>query len=620
MVALVLMLWSAVPLRLAAAGSPAAGALLERIAGGTVFGIAFDGTEVRNGLRLIVRQGEGTLGFTLENTGSSDLALDSVVLAEFDHGFLPETPFYGEGFSMFCSTGGTLAKPLPGDPYTDEAHYRLPGLKGFATTYNYTLLRPQDGRPVLIGFTSCRRFNGRLHWNAERLRISLATEGLVLKAGARWTLEDLMVVSGPDADKLMETFGRAIAKSHPRLPWPERPTGWCSWYGYGPRISAKIVADNLAAMKTHLPGLRYVQIDDGYQPWMGDWLESGRLFPEGIPALCRTISEAGFVPAIWVAPFIASPESELFRKHPDWFVRDAAGRPLSTKGVTFPGWRQGPWYMLDGTHPGARAYLTQVFRTMRGWGIRYFKLDANAWGALPFGRRYDPAASSVEAYRMGMRAVIEGAGPDAFILGCNHAYWPSLGIIHGSRTSYDIGHSFPGFVRVARQNLLRNWMNGRLWWNDPDCLLLPQPVDPARLPPLEGPDGVKRVNEAITQDRLSFHLAATLATGGMLLSGDRLVDYDRTRWAFLAKALGAPGRAARFADDRLEEGVLDNGDEKWFFLLNWESALRARFVAVPEGGTLSDYWTGQSLERSGGRTEILLPPTSGRVLVWRKTP
>ena len=36
--------------------------------------------------------------------------------------------------------------------------------------------------------------------------------------------------------------------------------------------------DNLAAIAKDAPQLKYVQLDDGYQPAMGDWLETGRAF------------------------------------------------------------------------------------------------------------------------------------------------------------------------------------------------------------------------------------------------------------------------------------------------------------------------------------------------------
>jgi alpha-galactosidase len=95
----------------------------------------------------------------------------------------------------------------------------------------------------------------------------------------------------------------------------------------------------------------------------------------------RQIRDRGFEPAIWVAPFIAEEGSHLFKEHPGWFVKDETGQPLRADRVTFGGWRRGPWYALDGTHPDAQAHLERVFTTMRNeWGCTYFKLDANFWG------------------------------------------------------------------------------------------------------------------------------------------------------------------------------------------------------------------------------------------------
>ena len=121
------------------------------------------------------------------------------------------------------------------------------------------------------------------------------------------------------------------------------------------------------------------------------------------------------------------------------------GKPLPADKVTFGGWRRGPWYALDGTNPEVQKHLENVFRTMRQeWGVTYFKLDANFWGAMHGGRLHDPKATRIEAYRRGMQAVLRGAG-DSFILGCNHPIWPSFGLIHGSRSSGDIKRTWDDF-------------------------------------------------------------------------------------------------------------------------------------------------------------------------------
>jgi alpha-galactosidase len=44
-------------------------------------------------------------------------------------------------------------------------------------------------------------------------------------------------------------------------------------------------------------------------------------------------------------------------------------------------------------------------------------------------------------------------------------------VVHGSRSSNDIKRAWDRVVTTARQNLSRNWQNGRLWWNDPDAIV-----------------------------------------------------------------------------------------------------------------------------------------------------
>lgn len=566
-----------------------------------------------DGLNLtVVREGE-LFKFTLKNTTATTARIGEFLLAEFQHGLAPETAFYGEGFSMFCSTAGTLAAPEDVDPLTEVNHYRLVEPVGFHSCYNYMRLGIPGSMSALVGFTSCRRFDGRFNFNDQTLQIVMNLEKIPLAPGEEVVLEELMVAEGADAPLMMERFAARIVGHHPRLNWDGVPNGWCSWYCYGPDISSKKILTNLEAFRTHLPDVRYIQIDDGYQPWMGDWLESTAMFEGGVKQVIASIREAGFEPAIWVAPFVASPESRLFREHPDWFVKDADGAPLNSGKVTFGGWRQGPWYILDGTHPEALAYLEEVFRTLHAWGCTYFKLDANVWGALPFGEHYDSKATAIEAYRRGMAAIRRGAG-NSFILGCNQPYWPSLGEIHGSRTSYDVFGNYKTIARVARENLLRNWMNDRLWWNDPDCIKLDALKPKAASIELIGGDGKVQKDQGLTQDQVSFHMAATLASGGMMLCGDAVISYTPEQWRLLRILTTAPGIAATFDDDRLEMGWITDGHARHVILLNWTHALSRRTIRFDGAVRISDFWTKTTLGEFTSEFNLELPPTSGRVL------
>jgi len=529
----------------------------------------------------------------IRNAGSTPVAVAEVVLADATLDLPASAPIYGESFQMLSQSGGTLGAPRDLGSYTDAKHYKIPIPEGTSTFFGATTFSP-PGEPVTaVGFTSTRRFAGLFRLRPPSgLQIVVDTEGLLLAPGETWPLEDLFVTASPSRDIALSHVGAQLAATHPRLAWPAPPAGWCSWYCFGPRVTAQNVLDNLDAIQQKIPGLAYIQIDDGYQPAMGDWLETGTAFGGDVRKVLDAIKARGFQPAIWVAPFVAEKDSHVFQQHPDWFVKDTGGAPLRSDTVTFGGWRRGPWYVLDGTHPQVQAHFERVFSTMhREWGVTYFKLDANFWGAIHGGRFHDPKATRIEAYRRGMQAILRGAG-DSFILGCNHPIWPSAGLIHGSRSSNDIKRDWSRIKTTAQQNLLRNWQNGLLWWNDPDAVCLA---------------GDLPENEFV------FHATAIYATGGMVLSGDDLSTLPPERLAMLKKLLPPTGVPAVFDDESLRVGRVRFTGRTTLCLFNAEDAplrLSASLVAKMH---VRDVWTGEALG-TVDTVSLTLPPRSARLL------
>ncbi|MHC4855199.1 MAG: glycoside hydrolase family 36 protein [Planctomycetota bacterium] len=503
--------------------------------------ISFDGQEITDEVPVKIRRRGDLFVSTVSNRSDKPVRIKEVILFEIEHGWPRDSAFYGEGYTMLSQTMGTLSKMQDVDAYTDRGHYKLPEPKGFRTVYGMMRITPPQSETTVLGFTSCRRFTGKFDVNATHLRVVINTEGLTLEPNEQWELEEFAVFTGPDINASLECLAKRLAKHHRRLTWPTLPTGWCSWYCFGPNVTAKNIVDNIDQFKQHLPQVRYIQIDDGYQPWMGDWLEPKEDFGGDVKDVIAQIRQSGFEPAIWLAPFAASPQSKLFTEHPDWFIKDEKGQPLRSDTVTFGGWRLGPWYMLDGTHPQAQ--------------------------------HYDPDASSVQAYRQGMAAIRKGAG-DAFLLGCNHPMWPSVGEIHGSRSSMDIIRNWAGITRIARENLLRNWQNQQLWWNDPDCIVLTG----------SQPDNEKK-----------FHYSVIYATGGMLLSGDDVTQYTPQQWAVLKKAAANPGIAATFESDAFEVGTIDQGKQKLAVFLNWSDKPDRRAIKLDQPCRVVDFWTDKEL-------------------------
>lgn len=527
------------------------------------------------------------------NTGSTAVRLKEVVTGMVGKVLPATTPFYAEGFQMLTQTAGTLAKPENLGNYTDAAHYRIPQPAGYLAVYNLLRLYPAGEEQLLLGYTSSKRFVGKFYLSADTIKVVTDLENLELAPGDTFSLEELMLATGKDGNQLLDRFADRIQHFHPRLEFKQPPTGWCSWYCFGPKVTAQNIYDNLDYIKDHIPTLKYIQIDDGYQPHMGDWLEVGNSFGGNVQQVLRSIRDKGFEPAIWVAPFICDSNSTIYKNHKDWLVKDSTGAPLRSDLVTFGGWRLKPWYALDGTNPAVQQHLEQLFRTMRNdWGVTYFKLDANFWGAIHGGYFYDKKATRVEAYRRGMEAIIRGS-KDAFLLGCNHPLWPSLGLVHGSRSSMDIKRSWTIFERSGRENLSRAWQNGRLWWNDPDCLVLTGNM----------PD-----------NEFNFHAALLYATGGMLLSGDDLTKISPERLNVLRKAVPPTAKAAAFENTNYEIGRVATATGQQLILLNWQASPKTISVKLDQTYEVADYWTGKVLGSFTGNFSLKLSGHDGRVL------
>jgi alpha-galactosidase len=230
------------------------------------------------------------------------------------------------------------------------------------------------------------------------------------------------------------------------------------------------------------------------------------------------------------------------------------------------------------------------------WGCTYFKLDANFWGAMHGGRFYDPKATRIEAYRRGMQAILRGAG-DSFILGCNHPIWGSFGLIHGSRSSGDVSRRWTTMKKIARETLYRNWQNGSLWWNDPDCVLQ---------------------TGSLTPDELQFHATAVYASGGMVLAGDDLSKLAPGGMGVLKRFLPPAGIAAEFEDESLAIGVIPIPGKPMVCVFNWDDEPRTVVAKLPKPGVLVDFWTGAELGRQERSLELKqMAPHSARLLAYR---
>ncbi|HVX66057.1 MAG TPA: alpha-galactosidase [Bryobacteraceae bacterium] len=82
-------------------------------------------------------------------------------------------------------------------------------------------------------------------------------------------------------------------------------------------------------------GVEMFVMDDGWfgardndRAGLGDWTVNPKKFPNGLKPLIDTVHGLGMKFGLWVEPEMINPDSDLYRKHPDW-VMNFPGRPRS---------------------------------------------------------------------------------------------------------------------------------------------------------------------------------------------------------------------------------------------------------------------------------------------------
>jgi alpha-galactosidase len=355
----------------------------------------------------------------------------------------------------------------------------------------------------------------RREGDAVRVELEVRVEAR-FAPGERREIERVHLALGDDPIALLERFADALGReAGARAPRP-LPAGWCTWYHFFSRVTEDDLRRNLDALvarRDELP-VDVVQLDDGYQRAVGDWLETNEKFPSGLEKLAAEIRDAGFTPGLWTAPWLVAPESRLFEAHPDWLLRD--GGQLF-RGLHHPVWSREGWiHVLDTSRDDVLRHLRELFARLVGMGFSYQKLDflyAVAMGA----RSRDPGVARATRLRRGLEAVRAGAGEDALLLGCGCPLGAAVGVVDAMRIGPDVAPrwdvdpetaipgiepTLPATRNAVRNVLARAWMHRRLWINDPDCLM------------------ARSTGTELSRDEARTLAGVSAATGGLVVFSD----------------------------------------------------------------------------------------------------
>jgi alpha-galactosidase len=235
---------------------------------------------------------------------------------------------------------------------------------------------------------------------------------------------------------------------------------WASWYSYYKDVTEAHMHEALAG----LDGLDFdvIQVDDGWERTIGDWTPNDD-FPSGMADMAARIHATGRRAGLWLAPFIAMPDSQTALDRPELILRDAAGDPV-VAGINWGG----PYWALDVTREDTLEYLAAVFADLHGAGYDFFKLDFIYAAGFP-GRHANPMTRS-DAYRNACLRIRETVGDDTYLLACGAPIIESIGVFDGIRIGPDVGPVWDDGTYAAAHRSMSTAMH-RLWLQpaiDPD--------------------------------------------------------------------------------------------------------------------------------------------------------
>ena len=122
-------------------------------------------------------------------------------------------------------------------------------------------------------------------------------------------------------------------------------------------------------------GIEMLVMDDGWfghrssdDSSLGDWVVNEEKIKGGLKHLVDEVNKIGLKFGIWFEPEMISPDSDLFRAHPDWAIQIPGREPGMSRQQ----------YVLDITRKEVRDYAYEaVAKILRSANIEYVKWDMN---------------------------------------------------------------------------------------------------------------------------------------------------------------------------------------------------------------------------------------------------
>lgn len=520
-----------------------------------------------------------------------------------------------------------------------------PGSYVFLTTVD-----PSTRNGVVAGWLTNEKGSGvlfsKLNNELVEIKAQIDYGHFLLPTGKSESTETLLIGYFDDARLGEEQFADAIAKQQ-NIKLKPRSAVYCTWYseknGGAGSESSTIELAKFASLKLKPYGLGVIQIDDRWQagkqyngPGRGfDRVDPNGGYPNGMSTVAKAIKDSGFVAGIWWMPFARHHQDPEYKERERWFAHRTDGRPYETNwGGT----------SLDLTYPEVQSHIASVAKAMHNWGYNYFKMDGLYTGLVTkqayindgykndslgnLKPLFNPLKTQIEAYRDGLKILRKAVGEEVFFSGCNlsqnmRSFGASIGLVNAMRIGPDFNHDGQsirtGAIRASRLYFL----NGKVWWNDPDPSMLRESGE-ATLDPASAGIG------SLTRARLLPSFVAV--SGQFFLSSDWLPDLPDDRIEIMKRCMASHDGTARPIDafDRSLPSIWIASDAKSgternvIGLYNWDTAAKHIGCSTEWAGLKGksgyyafDFWANKPISDILNTISEELPAESCKVIAVR---
>ena len=316
----------------------------------------------------------------LENTGSEPLYIERALSACMD--------LDDESFEMLTLTGSwARERHMTRCPVTYGKH-AASSVRGCSSHQEHpfaALVTPgttQDsGEVYAMHFVYSGNFLTlcqKSQYDSVRMVMGIHPEGFewVLKPGNPFqTPEVVCVYSDQGLGKMSRTLhdlyrGHLIRSPYLHKKRPVLINNWeATYFDFDADKLVEIARDAKEA------GIEMLVMDDGWfghrnldDSSLGDWTVNEEKLPGGLPALVERVKAEGLSFGIWFEPEMVSPDSDLYRAHPDWAIQIPGRTPTQSRAQ----------YVLDLSRPEVVDHVYEcVAKILRSADISYVKWDMN---------------------------------------------------------------------------------------------------------------------------------------------------------------------------------------------------------------------------------------------------